>query len=184
VINPTGRLPCTMPKVRASDVLFVSKSDQKKLDLLTAGASLEKRTGYTIEALVSKATADRLELSQQLRRAAAAAVKGRQRDFRSATSRAYYSMYHALRATAFFAHKGDDHEEHSKLPQGIPTDFPDRAQWENDLKGARLERNRADYDPYPKNDLMFKPIALGLIQKAEDLWPVVRSYLKKKGCSL
>ena len=55
---------------------------------------------------------------------------------------------------------------------------------ENDLKNARFERNRADYDPYPKNDLMFRPIAIELIQKAEDLLPVVRSYLKKKGCSL
>jgi len=173
-----------MPKARANDVLFVSKSVQKKLELLISGASLEKRTGYTIEVLVSKATADRLELSQQLRRAAEAAAMGTRRDFRSATSRAYYSMYHALRATAFFVHRGDDHEEHSKLPQGIPADFPDRAQWENDLKGARLDRNRADYDPYPKNDLMFKTAALELIQKAEDLWPVVRSYLKKKGCSL
>ncbi len=171
-----------MPKARANDVLFVSKSDRKKLELLISGASLEKRTGYSIEVLVSKATADRLELSQQLRRAAEAA--GRRRDFRSATSRAYYSMYHALRATAFFSHRGDDHEEHVRLPQGIPADFPDRARWENDLKGARLDRNRADYDPYPKNDLMFKTTAFELIRKAQDLWPVVRSYLKKKGCSL
>jgi uncharacterized protein (UPF0332 family) len=174
----------TMPKARANDVLLVSKSYQKKLELLKSGASLERRTGYTIQVLVSKATVDRLELSQVLRRAAEAAAKGRRRDFRSATSRAYYSIYHALRATAFFAHGGDDHEAHTKLPQGIPVDFPDRAQWENDLKNARFERNRADYDPYPKNDLMFRPIAIELIQKAEDLLPVVRSYLKKKGCSL
>jgi uncharacterized protein (UPF0332 family) len=173
-----------MPKARASDVLFVSEADQKKLELLISGASLEKRTGYSIEVLVSKATADRLQLSQQLRRAAEAAAKGKRRDFRSATSRAYYSMYHALRATAFFANRGDDHQEHSKLPQGIPADFPDRARWENDLKGARLDRNRADYEPYPKNDLMFETTALELIRKAQDLWPIVRSYLKKKGCSL
>jgi hypothetical protein len=93
-------------------------------------------------------------------------------------------MYHAFRATVFFVHGGDDHEEHSKLPSGIPPDFPGRANWENDLKNARLDRNRADYDPYPKNDLMFKPTATQLIKKAEDLLPIVRSYLKTKGCDI
>jgi uncharacterized protein (UPF0332 family) len=174
----------TMPRARAQDVLLVAKSNQKTIALFRTGVSLEKRTGYEIDILVSKATVDRIELSERLRRAATAATKGTQRSFRSATSRAYYSMYHALRATAFFAHKGDDHEEHNKLPSGIPRDFPDRDNWENDLKNARYERNRADYDPYPKNDLMFKPIAIHLIQKADTLLPIVRSYLKKNGCNL
>lgn len=173
-----------MPRARAKDLLLVSKSPKKVIDFWKAGASLEARTGYEIDVLRSKATIDRIELSQKLRLAARAAVKGSNRSFRSATSRAYYSMYHALRATAFFVHQGDDHEDHTKLPSGIPGDFPSRANWENDLKGARLDRNRADYDPYPKNDLMFKSTALDLIQKAEDLWPVVRSYLKRKGCPL
>lgn len=171
-----------MPRARAQDLLRVAKSKHETIDLFKAGVSLEKRTGYDIDILLSKATVDRIELSQRLRRAAEAATKGTHRSFRSATSRAYYSMYHALRATAFFAHKGDDHEAHSKLPSGIPSDFPDRDNWENDLKNARYERNRADYDPYPKNDLMFEPIAIQLIQKAEALLPIVRSYLKKSGC--
>lgn len=173
-----------MPRARAKDLLLVSKSPKKTIDLFKAGASLQARTGYEIDVLRSKATVDRIELSQRLCLAAKAATNGANASFRSATSRAYYSMYHALRATAYFVHQGDDHEEHTKLPSGIPRDFPGRAAWENDLKGARLERNRADYDPYPKNDLMFKSIALDLIKKAEDLSPVVRSYLKKKGCRL
>jgi len=173
-----------MPRARAQDLLLVSKSHKKTIDLFKAGASLEERTGYEIGALLSKATIDRIEFSQQLRLAAKAATTGSNRSFRSATSRAYYSMYHALRATAFFVHEGDDHEEHSRLPSGIPDDFPNRANWENDLKNARYERNRADYDPYPKNDLMFKPVAAQLIHKAEALFPIVRSYLKKKGCPL
>jgi uncharacterized protein (UPF0332 family) len=173
-----------MPRASAHDLLLVSKSHKKTIDLWKAGASLEERTGYEIDVLRSKATVDRIALSQRLRLAAKAAVKGTTPSFRSATSRSYYSMYHALRATAFFVHEGDDHEEHSKLPSGIPADFPDRANWENDLKNARYERNRADYDPYPKNDLMFRTVAVELISKAEALLPVVRSYLKKKGCSL
>lgn len=173
-----------MPRAHAKDVLLVSKSNKKTLDSFRSGVSLESRTGYKIDMLVSKATVDRLELSRRLRLDAQAATKGAHRSFRSATSRAYYAMYHALRATAFFANGGDDYEEHSKLPSGIPRDFPDRHNWENDLKNARYDRNRADYDQYPKNDLIFAPIAAQLIQKANELFPVVRSYLQKKGCTL
>jgi uncharacterized protein (UPF0332 family) len=173
-----------MPRARAQDVLYIAKSNKKTIDLFKAGASLEKRTGYLIDILVSKATSDRLKFAQVLLRAAEAATRGNEPSFRSATSRAYYAMYHALRATAFFYHQGDDHEEHSKLPSGIPADFENREHWENDLKNARYERNRADYDPYPKNDLMFRSTADQLILKAEQLFPIVKAYLQKKGCRL
>ena len=98
-----------MPRARAQDLLLVSKSHKKTIDLWKAGASLEERTGYAIDVLRSKAAIDRIELSQKLRLAANAAARGSNPSFRSATSRAYYSMYHALRATAFFVHGGDDH---------------------------------------------------------------------------
>jgi uncharacterized protein (UPF0332 family) len=173
-----------MPRARAQDVLLVGKSPKKTLDLYRAGASLEKRTGYLIDILVQKATSDRLALSQTLLSAAKAAAAASNPSFRSATSRAYYSMYHAFRATAYFFHQGDDHEEHSKLPAGIPPDFVNRQNWENDLKNARYERNRADYDPYPKNDATFRLAAEQLIQKSEDLIPIVKAYLLAKGCRL
>jgi len=173
-----------MPRAHAKDLLFVSKSDKKTIASWKAGASLEERTGYEIDQLRVKATADRIALSLTLCLAAKAATRGSNRSYRSATSRAYYSMYHAFRATAFFVHEGDDHEEHTKLPSGIPGDFPNKAVWENDLKGARLDRNRADYDPYPKNDLMFRQVALDLIKKADSLMTIVRPYLRRKGCPL
>lgn len=171
-----------MPRARAHDLLFVSKSYKERIDFFKAGASLQQRTGYEIDTLRSKATSDRFALSKKLHVAAMSATRGAGRSFRSATSRAYYSMYHAFRATTFFVYGGDDHQEHSQLPGGIPRDFPDRANWENELKNARFERNRADYDPYPKNDLAFRVTATHLIRKAEALMPVVRSYLRTKGC--
>ena len=173
-----------MPRAHAKDLLFVSKSDKRTIASWKAGASLQQRTGYYIDQLRAKATSDRIALAQELLFAAQAAARGSNRCFRSATSRAYYSIYHSFRAIAFFVHEGDDHEEHTKLPSGIPLDFPNKAAWENDLKGARLDRNRADYDPYPKNDLMFRSTALDLIKKAESLRQIVRSYLKTKGCPL
>jgi len=173
-----------MPRARAQDVLLIAKSNKKTIEHFRTGASLEKRTGYRLDILIVKATHDRIGLSHALLLAAKAATRGPNRSFRSATSRAYYSMYHALRATAFFSHQGDDHEEHSKLPSGIPADFTHRQNWENDLKNARYERNRADYDPYPKNDRVFRPVAEQLIQKAEALFPIVKAYLQGKGCRL
>jgi uncharacterized protein (UPF0332 family) len=173
-----------MPKAHAKDLLFVSKSDKKTIASWKTGTSLQQRTGYHIDQLRIKATADRIALAQELFIAAKAASRGSNRCFRSVASRAYYSMYHSFRATAFFVHEGDDNEEHTKLPSAIPPDFPDRAVWENDLKGARLGRNRADYDPYPKNDLMFKSTALDLLKKADGLLSIVRLYLKTKGCPL
>jgi hypothetical protein len=68
-----------MPRARAQDLLLVSKSHKKTIDLFKAGASLEERTGYEIGALLSKATIDRIEFSQKLRLAAKAATTGSNR---------------------------------------------------------------------------------------------------------
>ncbi len=167
-----------------SDLLLVGKSKNNALQLLQAGAKLESRTGYSVDQLVSKSAADRLVLAQTFLRAGKAATTGPNPSFRSATSRAYYSMYHAVRAAAFVAHEGDDHEQHSKLPAGIPDDFPKQKYWQNDLKSARLDRNRADYDPYPRNDVKFQHTANELLRKAEELSRIVRSYLRSKGCDI
>lgn len=166
----------------AKDLLYVSKLKKKQIELLKAGADLERRTGYAVDGLLSKAAVDRFRFALELLSAAKSAATGPTASFRSATSRAYYAMYHAFRATAFCAHGGDDHEEHTKLPGGIPHDFPSKDLWMNDLKNARLERNRADYDPYPKSDATFRPTADQLIQKAEALFPLVREYLRTNGC--
>jgi len=102
--------------------------------------------------------------------------------YRVAVSRGYYAMYHCLRATAFFYHKGDDHEQHTVLQSKLPRDLPNRDDWANSLKSARLERNRADYDPYPRTDGRFKQSADYIINDAEILLDVARKYLRRKGC--
>ena len=169
-----------MRKVSAHELLFVSKSNKEKLDALAAGAALVSRTGYGIAQLRAKAALDRLALAWAMLNAAEIAAKSKLH--RAAVSRAYYSMYHAFRATTFYVFGGDDHEKHSDLPSKLPQDFPNRATWENALKSARLERNRADYDPYPKSDAKFEPVAMTIVTDVRSLMPIIKRYLKQKGC--
>jgi uncharacterized protein (UPF0332 family) len=170
-----------MRKAKSQELLFVSKATKDKLDALTAGVSIVSRTGYQIEELRAKATLDRLALARAMLDCAEAAF--RLNLHRLSVSRAYYSMYHGLRATTFYVFGGDDHEKHADLPSKLPQDFPNRATWENALKSARLERNRADYDPYPKSDDRFKTVAMKITADAHALIPIIRKYLKQKGCT-
>lgn len=171
-----------MRKAKSQELLFVSKATKDKLDALEAGANLVSRTGYHISELRAKATLDRLGLARAMLDCAEAAYK---LDLhRLSVSRSYYCMYHGLRATTFYVFGGDDHEKHADLPSKLPNDFPNRATWENALKLARLERNRADYDPYPKRDASFKDVATTIKAEAQALIPIVRKYLKTKGCTL
>ena len=52
-----------MPKAKADDLLFVSKSHKDRLDMLSAGASLVARTGYEVGQLRQKAALDRIKLA-------------------------------------------------------------------------------------------------------------------------
>jgi uncharacterized protein (UPF0332 family) len=103
---------------------------------------------------------------------------------RVALARAYYGMYHAARSVVFYVRKGDDHESHQDLPKNLPGDFVDRARWENEIKTARYERNRADYDPYPKGDRAFLTTSQAVLLSAEEFLPVARQYMKRKGCNI
>jgi uncharacterized protein (UPF0332 family) len=102
--------------------------------------------------------------------------------YRTVLARSYYAIYHAARSVSYFAHRGDDHESHRDLPSHLPKDFPDRARWENDIKVARLERNRADYEPYPKGEVAFRASSEIILSSAKEFLPVARRYLKSKGC--
>jgi hypothetical protein len=92
-------------------------------------------------------------------------------------------MYQAMRAAVYIAHGGDDHEEHSKLPSHVPTDFPEQ-DWQTRLKDARLVRNDADYDPYPVANRDWAKRAKTMKNEAEILLRLTRAYLNGKGCAL
>lgn len=173
-----------MRLARPIDLLFISKSPKAKLDMFKAGISLETRTGYSLAELVDKATNDRLILGREFIRHAKNALGSQQPCYRSAVSRSYYSMYHVFRGVTYYVTGGDDHEDHTKLPSAIPADFPSQGHWENDLKSARFDRNRADYDPYPRNDRQFAAAAARLLGQADALLPIARAYLRGRGCRI
>ena len=168
-----------MPRVLVKDLLFVAKSPKERLDYLAAGASLVARTGMDVGKLRVKAAADRLVLANTILKEARDLHAG-QSLRRTVVGRAYYAMYHAIRAATFLSYGGDDHEQHTVLPSKLPDDFPDRNRWQNALKNARLERNRADYDPYPRRDDEFKNSANTMLLDATDLVAVARKYVRDK----
>ncbi|KAG8149421.1 HEPN domain-containing protein [Burkholderia catarinensis] len=169
-----------MRKASPDDLLFVSKSPKERLDYLAAGASIVARTGYDVRGLRIKASLDRLSLASLFLKDARRLYAADSSLKRTVVSRAYYAMYHALRAATFLSHGGDDHEQHTVLPSKLPTDFPSQAIWQNRLKNARLERNRADYDPYPKKDDQFDDVARSLIADATNLITLTRAYIRSK----
>ncbi len=148
------------------------------------GASLENDSGRNIDYLLCHVAADRWKLAYSFRTQANKLFTIDQPQFRSAVSRYYYCMYHAMRACAFLYHQGDDYESHSNLPLNIPTDFDPPTDWQNKLKNARLLRNRADYEAYPRSDAAWRKHAVTIKADADRLLATARAYLLGKGCSL
>jgi len=125
----------------------------------------------------------RLLLAKELLQTADKLMRSRPAQYRSAISRYYYSMYHAIRAVVYYVHGGDDHQEHTNLPGHLPPDFVDRALWQNALKDARARRNDADYDPYPLAPGAWRDVARDLRVRARQLVVLAESYLRWKGCA-
>jgi uncharacterized protein (UPF0332 family) len=166
-----------------STLIRVSKASKREATQWDEGVWLTDSTGRTIEALRHRAVADRLALARSFRRQAERMLATTPPFYRDAVSRFYYSMYHAMRAVVFFIERGDDFEAHSKLPGKTPKDFPRADLWRNALKDARLTRNAADYDPYPKSDSAYRKIAHELQRHSAELVRESHSYLRSKGCS-
>ena len=174
-----------MPRVLSNNRLNrLAKATNDQIKYWKEGTSLENDSGRTISQLINKAAADRWRLAYEHRRNANKLINSSPPLYRSAISRYYYSMYHAMRACVFVFNEGDDYQEHSKLQSQIPRDFPSGPNWENILKDSRELRNRADYEPYPKSDSAWKHYALSLKDDADLFLAKTRSYLQNRGCVL
>lgn len=169
---------------RTTRLVRVAKANKELIDHWKEGVSLTNDLGVGIDDLRTRVTAARFRLAVEFRRQANLILKTAPHLARSAISRYYYCLYHALRSAAYIHHGGDDHEAHAELPQKLPNDIPDVGNWKNTLKSAREIRNRADYDPYPVGALAWNAEAERLRREAGHLVGVVRSYLKTKGVNV
>jgi uncharacterized protein (UPF0332 family) len=162
-------------------LLRVAQATKSQIDDWKHGVHLEASTGRTVDELRHRAAADRVSLGRDFHLSGnhLLAVD----EYRSAIGRYYYSMYHVGRAIVYFRSSGDDHEKHSVMPSKIPTDFPNQQTWLNTLKLARLNRNRADYEPYPKNLARWEADAVALQAASSNFLRAGRAYLRSKGCS-
>lgn len=168
----------TLPTER---LIRLSKAKSCDLAVWHEGVAFGVATGLTLKELMHGVAADRWRLATRFRRDAGKMLAATPSQCRSSLSRSYYSMYHAMRAAAYIYHKGDDNEQHTVLPGATPPDFAHSATWQNALKDARLTRNRADYDPYPKSDYAWHSDAVRLKEQADALLIAVRDYLRSKG---
>lgn len=174
-----------MPNVLPNNRLNrLARATNEQINGWREGVSIQNDSGQAIPDLLNKVAADRWNLAYEHRYNANRLLTSKPPLYRSAISRYYYSMYHAMRACVYLSHQGDDYEQHSKLPQSIPDDFPSGRKWQNILKDARDIRNRADYEPYPKSNLAWKPEALEIKKHADLCLPATRTYLQNKGCIL
>ncbi len=160
------------------------RATNEQINYWQEGVSLQNDAGRTIPELISKAATDRWHFAYEHRHNANKLLKSKPPLYRSAISRYYYSMYHAMRACIFVLHGGDDYQEHRELPLHIPKDFPSSAPWSNMLKDARYHRNRADYEPYPKSSAAWRIDAFELKKDADLFLTTTRTYLENKGCIL
>ena len=172
-----------MPRVLPNNRLIrLTEASNAEIDNWKEGVSLEKDSGRTIPELINKAAADRWYFAYEHRHHANKLLNSKPPLYRSAISRYYYSMYHAVRACVFVSHQGDDYERHSDLLKyNKLSGFPSNLNWQNILKDARELRNRADYDPYPKSNTAWKQDALDLKKDADLFLSTTRAYLQKKG---
>jgi uncharacterized protein (UPF0332 family) len=153
-----------LPQVVTAEALLQSVAQATISQVALLPATIGR--GFTTTNMVKQIVSDRLELAGSHLRTADTLAQATQ--YRSAISRYYYSMYHAARAIAFGYHKGDDYQRHSVLPTQLPPPLPNEPRWKNELDDARLVRNMADYDLYPRAALDWKNDSVNLAVVASE----------------
>lgn len=149
-----GRPPYKAPPLKAIEKLSEEGWAAAKWAAEQEGRAALLRLNGRIRVLCEdrlKLARHHLTVAKQIQRRG---VPGQIRDDkRQVISRAYYAMYHAVRAL-HFALRGFDFDDHQKLPEVVrremggrllkrPTDKLYRA-----LSRGRVARNEADYSPY------------------------------------
>jgi uncharacterized protein (UPF0332 family) len=167
---------------RPRQLLRIGKANKEQLQRWAEGVALANQFGWSIDQMKFKATLERWRLAMQHRKEGRRLLTLAAPPYRATVSRFYYVMYHAMRAVCYLHHGGDDYEAHSELPKHIPANFPNAATWQNTLKNARLTRNAADYDPYPKSQAIWRQSAQTIATDADSLVIEVRTYLRANGC--
>jgi uncharacterized protein (UPF0332 family) len=181
---PLVVLSSAMRKLPDARLLRISKATKDQLAAWLQGSNIEAAAGIPVNDLTLTVTTHRYRLALLHLSQGNKLLSGKRPAYRGSISRYYYALYNGFRACAYVFHHGDDHEKHITLPQHIPPDFPNSSQWQNALKDAREMRNRADYDPYPRHQGSFKSDALQLKRDATVSMPLVKAYLRNKGCTL
>lgn len=165
-------------------LILISEGKKQSINDFRLGAYLERTSGQPIDKLLEIAIIDRLRFAEQTLKTARKFARQLDKQHRLTIARSYYAMYHTARAVVFHAEGGDDYQEHSTLRNKLPPDFPDYAMWKNKMNDARLERNKADYVPYPVKESAFSETAAMTLDNAEQFMRQARQYLKSKGCAL
>lgn len=159
----------------------LAKVQSRRVETFREWIALEARWGRALDDLLHQVASDRLSLAEEFLNMGDTMSRSRKDLSRSSISRYYYAIYHGLRAVAFYDAQGDDHDDHSRLDKGVPTDFPNRALVVNRLKDARIWRNEADYDPYPRTGTYFELTEKALKPIAHETVAAARAYLLSKG---
>lgn len=166
------------------EIQALIKFEKSKITLIKNGVRIEQVCGRPIDELVVEGCVVRFRLARNFLDAAGRLRRMKPPLHRNSISRSYYSMYHAARAISYLTTPGDDHQDHKDLHKGVPEDFPNKEQWKNDLKSARLQRNEADYEPYPNLEAEFGDISRAQLAVATSFLAASELYLAGKGCQL
>jgi uncharacterized protein (UPF0332 family) len=162
----------------------ISQATAEKIADWKEGVSIAEDFGSSIDDVMLRVAIARWRLAAEHLRDANLLRKSTRPVFRSIVSRYYYAMYHAFRACCFVYHRGDDHQSHTDLHRMLPVDFPSVDTWKNRLKNARLTRNRAEYDAYPRSAAAWRKQAVDLQRDSREALKATMAYLQGKGCKL
>jgi hypothetical protein len=166
-----------LPQTTTPEALLQSVAQGTIAQLASLPPSIGRRFHTTT--LIGQIVSDRLELAGNHLRTGDTLAQSA--SYRSAISRYYYAMYHAGRAICFGYHKGDNYQSYSALPSHLPPPLPNLSRWQNELDDARLVRNMADYDLYPRATSDWKDDSTSLAVSAAEFLIECEEYAMNNG---